>query len=101
MFADFSPQTDLSNLKSTLAVNGIAVFTKVIRSNECDNLRKKIINYINNDLNISLRDDFQKLRPLKGGIMRHYGISHLKEVIDIKTDPRLTSLLRKHGTKVN
>ncbi|RNA01033.1 hypothetical protein BpHYR1_019754 [Brachionus plicatilis] len=89
MFTDFSPQTNLSNLKSTLAEYGVAVLPGVISGVECNNLRQTLMNYISNDLNISLPNDFEKLKPLKGGIMRHYGISLLKEVLDLKTDERV------------
>lgn len=95
MFADFSPQTDLLNLKSTLSEHGVAVLPEVISREECDNLRQTLLNYINNELNINLPNDFEKLMPLKGGIMRHYGISLLKEILDLKTDERIKKPFEK------
>ncbi|CAF0771066.1 unnamed protein product [Brachionus calyciflorus] len=88
MYTDFFPETDISNLNATLNQHGVCVLTNVFQREECDFIRQRILNHLKTELNVSEPNDFEKLKPLKGGIMRYYGISLLKEVLDLKTDAR-------------
>ena len=95
MFSDFSPVTDLANLKDTLDKYGVAVLTNVFTPEECDTTRQKIFKYLEKEHDIVEPDDFEKLKPIQGGMLHNFGISLLPEILDMKTDERTVEPFRK------
>jgi len=95
MFSDIYPEANLENLNQILETYGVAVIPNVFQENECELLKENVFKYLKTEFEIEKPDDFQKLRPLKGGILHYYGISLLKEVLDLKTDERVVQIFEK------
>ena len=95
MLTDFYPEATIENLNETIEKYGVAVLPNVFSSEECDFVKQKIFNHLANRLNITEPDDVRKLNPISGGIIRTYGLPFLKEVLDIKTDPRIIAAFKK------
>jgi hypothetical protein len=87
-FSDLSPLTDLANLKKTLNELGVAVLPTVFSETECNDLIRSIRTNLAENFNVVNPDDFEKLRPIEGGIFQNYGLSLTKEVLDFKTDEK-------------
>jgi hypothetical protein len=94
-FKNFSPSTNLENLTNTLETYGVAVLENVFSEDECEYVKKKTFEYLAEYHNIREPDDYAKLMPTQGGIINGYGISLIKEILDMKTDERVESAFKK------
>lgn len=95
MFQDFCPLTDLENLNKTLDTFGVAVLPNVFTEAECEYVKKKVFDYLAREHLVFEPDDISKLNPLNSGVLHSFGISLLKEVLDMKTDDRVIEAFKK------
>ena len=93
-FKNFSPLTDLESLNKTLDTYGVAVLHNVFSNEECEFVKSKTFEYLLNKHNIKDSDDYLKLYPTRGGIINAYGISLIKEILDMKTDERVENAFK-------
>lgn len=95
MFSHFYPEANLENVNQILEKHGVAVIPNVFQENECEILKNNVFKYLKEEFDIEKPDDFHRLRPISGGILHYYGISLLKEVLDLKTDVRVVQIFEK------
>ena len=95
MAIDFFPETNLENLNETLEKYGVAVLTNLFTLEECLLFRNTILARLESELNIIEPEDFSKLRPISGGIIRSNGLPFTKEVLELKTDRRVIEAFDK------
>jgi ectoine hydroxylase-related dioxygenase (phytanoyl-CoA dioxygenase family) len=89
-YSDFSPQTNLENLNSTLDEFGIAVLANVITNEECNQFKKEIFKHLSKQHDIHTTEDYYaKFRPMNGGLVHYYGLTLIRPVLDLKTDERV------------
>ena len=95
-YTDFSHQTNLENLLSTLNEHGVAVLPNVFSNSECDKLKNAVFKHLAQNHNIQTVDDYyKKFRPLNGGLIHYYGLSLIQQVLDLKTDERTVEPFRR------
>ena len=87
-YSHFCPIANLDNLNEILNEHGVAVLLSVFSENECDNLIASLREYVFKEYKIATPNDYERLRPLKGGIFQNYGISLINQVLDFKTDQK-------------
>jgi hypothetical protein len=93
-FTNFSPQKTLSNLVKTLDTYGVAVLPNVFAHEECESVKANVYEYLAQNHNVHVADDYEKMRPLGGGVLHSYGISLIQEVLKMKTDERVEIIFK-------
>ena len=93
-FTNFSPLTTLQNLTNTLEEHGVAVLPNVFREVECEYVKNCTFEYLAKNHGVKEPQDFERLHPVGGGIYHSYGISLIKEVLDMKTDERVENIFK-------
>jgi len=91
----FCPLTTLHQLKETLDKYGVAVLPDVFTSAECETVKTRMFEYLAREHQVTKPDDFKRLKPLRGGMMKSYGIALQKEILDLKTDERVVDSFRQ------
>ena len=94
LFKEFCPITTLDELNSTLEKYGIAVLPNVFTEQECEALKRKVFFHLKKTFNVVEPDDYVKLRPMLGYMMKSFGISFLPEILEMKTDERVVNAFR-------
>jgi len=54
-----------------------------------------MFDYLAREHQVTKPDDFKRLKPLRGGMMKSYGIALQKEILDLKTDERVVDSFRQ------
>lgn len=93
-FKHFSPLTDLKNLTKTLDLYGVAVLPNVFTYKECEFVKNSTLDYLAKTHGVNKPDDFAKICPMGGGILHEFGISLIKEILDMKTDERVENAFK-------
>lgn len=93
-FEDFCPLTDMANLSATLDKYGVAVLPGVLPEEECDMFRANVFAYLTDEWMVYQPEDLERLGISHGGMLKYYGISLIKPVLDLKTDERLIEPFR-------
>jgi len=89
-FSDFSPQTSLENLNSTLDEFGVAVVPDIISAEECNQFKKEIFKHLSQQHEINTCEEYYaQFKPMNGGLIHYYGITLIQPVLDLKTDQRV------------
>ena len=94
-YITFCPLTTLDDLTKTLDEYGVAVLPNVITEQECDDLRKKMFDYLAKEFQVVEPDDYEKLKPLRGMMLKSYGIALRPEILELKTDERVINAFRR------
>lgn len=97
----FCPLATSENLKETLEKYGVAVLTDVFADNECEKVKAKMLEYLAHEHYVTEPDDYKKLRPMRGGMMKYFGIALHKEILDLKTDERVVDKFRQIWNEQN
>lgn len=98
---DFSPLTDLDSLAGTLEKYGVAVLPNLFTDEECEKVKKSVFDEMASKHGVHTPDDFYKVEPIEAGILQKFGLSLLKEVLDLKTDERVVEAFRRVWPEAN
>ena len=87
--------TDVTKLKETLDQFGVAVLGNVFTEPECELVKQKILARLAREHNVTTPDDFAKLKPLRGLMMKYFGVALMPEVLELKTDERVIRIFQQ------
>ena len=86
--------TDVAKLKETIEQFGVAVLDNVFTEPECELVKQKILARLAKEHNVSRPDDFEKLKPLRGLMLKYFGVALMPEVLELKTDERVIKIFQ-------
>ena len=67
----------------------------VFTSAECETVKTRMFDYLAREHQVIKPDDYKRLKPLRGGMMKSYGIALQKEILDLKTNERVVDSFRQ------
>jgi hypothetical protein len=62
--------------------------TNVFTDQECKTAKEGVLRHLANEYNVHQEEDFRKLHTMRGGMFHNYGVSLIKEILDLKTNEK-------------